>query len=301
MKYTLISTALAGIVFTACNNNKTYVAEKFIETGYMDSSTKPGDDFYRFVNGKWLDTAQIPETESGIGSFEILYYKTRDRLHNILDSVAALKSNKGSIEQQVGDFYASGMDSTTIENRGYEPLKPSLQKIDSIKDAKGIMQYVSWLQSQNGNPIFSQSVDVDAKNSAMNTVIYYQAGLGLPDRDYYFKTDTANQKIIDAYKAYMKQLFMLTGDDSSKAAIEAATVFELEKQLAASHKTQVQLRDPQSNYHKLAVADLNGIAHMRVELQHEGFINHGHLAFSERCASLFGSGFNSAVIGEVAL
>ena len=84
-----------------------------------------------------------------------------------------------------------------------------------------------------------------------------QAGLGLPDRDYYFKTDTANQKIVDAYKTYIKKIFMLTGDDSSKAAIETAQIYELEKQMAASHKTNVELRDPQSNYHKMAVADLD--------------------------------------------
>ena len=97
----------------------------------------------------------------------------------------------------------------------------------------------------------------DDKNSMMNIAVYYQTGLGMPDRDYYFKTDAETQKVVDAYKTYMKKLFMLTGDDSSKAAIEVAQVYELEKQMAASHKTQVELRDPQSNYHKMAVADLD--------------------------------------------
>ena len=257
MKYKLLYALIIPVVFSACNSNKEDVAEKFIETGYMDSAIKPGDNFFEFVNGKWLDTVHIPETESGIGSFDDLYNRTRDHLHEILDSVSKLNAQEGSIEQKVGDFYASGMDSATIENRGYDPVKPYLQKIDSIKDAKGIMQFVNELQLENGNPIYGQAVGADEKNSSMNIAIYFQAGLGLPDRDYYFKTDTANQKIVDAYKTYMKTLFMLTGDDASKAAIEVAQVYELEKQMASSHKTQVELRDPQSNYHKMAVADLD--------------------------------------------
>jgi len=257
MKYKLLYALVMLVAFAACTNNKEHMAGKFIETGYMDSAVKSGDNFFKFVNGKWLDTVHIPETESGIGSFDDLYNRTRDHLHEILDSVSSLNAKAGSIEQKVGDFYASGMDSAMIEKRGYDPVKPYLEKIDSIKDADGIMQFANELQLENGNPIYGQAVGADEKNSSMNIAIYFQAGLGLPDRDYYFKTDTANQKIVNAYKIYMEKLFMLTGDDSSRAAIEVAQVYELEKQLASSHKTQVELRDPQSNYHKMAVADLD--------------------------------------------
>jgi putative endopeptidase len=257
MRSKLLYLVAVVVAACSCNNNKTSISEKFIETGYMDSAVKPGDNFFEFINGKWLDTAKIPETESGVGSFYELYNRTRDHLHELLDSVSALHAKKGSLEQQVGDFYASGMDSATIEKRGYDPVKPYLQKIDSIKDVAGIMQFVTWYQLEDGNPIFSQSVEPDQKKSSINITVYYQAGLGLPDRDYYFKPDPATQKVVDAYKVYMKKLFTLTGDDSSKAAIEVAEVYELEKQMAASHKTQVELRDPQSNYHKMAVTDLD--------------------------------------------
>ena len=245
------------IMLSSCFNNKEKVQQKFVETGYMDSAMKPGDNFFEFVNGKWLDTIHIPETESGIGSFDDLYNRTRDHLHDILDSVSKGDQKAGSVEQKVGDFYASGMDSITIENRGYDPVKPYLQQIDSLKDAAGIMHFAAALQLENANPLFGQSVGPDDKNSSVNIAVYYQGGLGLPDRDYYFKTDPETQKVVDAYKLFMKKLFMLSGDDSSKAAVEVAGVFELEKQMAASHKTQVELRDPQSNYHKMAVADLD--------------------------------------------
>jgi putative endopeptidase len=242
--------------FVACNTEQ-QPTQKFIETGYMDSAVKPGDNFFEFVNGKWIDTVKIPETESGIGSFDDLYNRTRDNLRSILDSVSKGDQKAGSIAQQVGDLYASGMDSATIERRGYDPVKPYLQQIDNIKDAKGIMQFAEQLQLENSNFLLGQAVGPDDKNSSINRAIYYQTGLGLPDRDYYFKTDVANQSIVDAYKKYMLKLFTLTGDDSSKATIEVAQVYELEKQMAASHKTNVETRDPQSNYHKIAVADLD--------------------------------------------
>ena len=256
MKSQLLCVAVCLIVFSACTNAD-QTSKKFVETGYMDSAVKPSDNFFEFVNGKWLDTIKIPETESGIGAFNDLADRTRDHLHTILDSVSKGDQPSGSIGQKVGDFYASGMDSITIENRGYEPVKPYLQKIDSINDAAGIMAFVSQLQLDNDNPLIGQAVAADDKNSSMNIAVYFQSGLGLPDRDYYFKTDAQTQQVVDAYKLYMKKLFMLTGDDSTKASIEVAGVFDLEKQMAASHKTQVELRDPQSNYHKMAVADLN--------------------------------------------
>src|SRR5689334_11021133 len=139
------------ILLTACNTEQ-QPAQKFIETKYFDSSIKPGDDFFDFVNGKWLDTAKIPATESGIGAAYDLFYRTRDHLHEILDSVSKGNQSSESIEQKVGDFYASGMDSATIENRGYDPVKPYLQKIDSIKTADDVLKYVNELQLENDNP-----------------------------------------------------------------------------------------------------------------------------------------------------
>jgi putative endopeptidase len=256
MKLKLLILGSMLFALASCFNNQKPV-QKFVETGYMDSSVKPGDNFYEFINGKWLDTARIPETESGAGSFNDLYFRTRDRLHAILDSVSKGNMPAGSIAQKVGDFYASGMDSATIEKLGYDPVKPYLQKIDSIKDPAGIMAFVSMMGLQGKSLIFSQSIAADDKNSSMNIPVYSQAGIGLPDRDYYFKTDPQTLTVVDAYKTLLKKLFMLTGDDSSKASIEVAGIFELEKQMAASHKTNVELRDPQSNYHKMAVADLD--------------------------------------------
>ncbi len=243
------------IAFASCTNKKEEATRKFIETGYMDSSVKPGDNFFLYVNGKWLDTAKIPSTESGVGAFLDIYNITKNRIHKILDSLANGNFSKGSIAQEVGDFYASGMDSSTIERLGYDPLKPTLAKIDSLKNSNDIMQFIAQQAKQENNLLIGFYIGADDKNSMMNIAAFSQTGLGLPDRDYYFKTDSASLAVIKAYKDYMKKLFMLTGDDSSKALIEVAQVYELEKQMAGSHKTNVALRDPQGNYHKLALAE----------------------------------------------
>lgn len=233
------------------------VKSKFVQTEYMDPSVKPGDNFYLFVNGKWIKEAEIPPTESEIGSFVDLRNGTRGNLRILLDSISKVEQRKGSIEQKVGDFYASGMDSVTIEKRGYDPVKPYLQQINAFTDAKSIMRFEAQRQKEGFNDLAAIGISADEKNSTANIATFYQSGLGLPDRDYYFKTDAATTAIQDAYKKYMQKAFMLTGDDSVAATKKVAAVYALEKQMAGSHRTNVELRDPQSNYNKMAVAELD--------------------------------------------
>ncbi len=254
----LPATFLLLTTLVSCKENENAKKDKaFLETTNIDSTVKPGDNFFLYVNGAWIKKAQIPPTETQLGSFLELYNRTKANLHNIVEEAAKGGQPAGSIEQKVGDFYASGMDSATIEKLGYDPVKPYLQQIDAIKDARGIMQFVA-SQQLEGNGIFmGQSIGADEKNSNMNIASFYQAGLGLPDRDYYFKTDPATQAIVKAYQQYMQKLFTLTGDDSATAVKKMTAVYALEKQLAGSHRTNEDLRDPQSNYHKLAVAALD--------------------------------------------
>ena len=231
--------------------------KKFLDVTTMDSTVKPGDNFYEFVNGGWLKKTTIDPTESEAGAFLDMYNKTKENLKLILDEASKSSAAKGTSEQQVGDFYTSGMDSVTIEKLGYDPLKPSLQKIDAIKDANGIVQYAAEAHLEGDDFIFPFYVGADEKNSVMNIAVFAQGGLGLPDRDYYFKTDAATQTVVKAYQTYVEELFKLTGDDSAAAVKKMMQVYNLEKQMAASHRTNVELRDPQKNYNKMAVAELD--------------------------------------------
>ncbi|MEO5996467.1 MAG: M13 family metallopeptidase [Chitinophagaceae bacterium] len=256
--YSFTVFTLLSIYILSCSSPASSVPTKeFLSLKDMDPAVKPGNDFYLYANGGWLKTAVIPPTESGVGAFLDIYNRTKAHLKEILDTVSKLKNPEGSIEQKVGDFYTSGLDSATIEKLGYDPIKPFLQKIDSIKDVKAVLQFVAE-QTTIGRPLLiAQYIGADEKNSSMNIAVFGQGGLGLPDRDYYFKTDAATKNVVNAYQAYLSKLFQLTGDDPATAAKNVMNVYELEKKFAASHRTNVELRDPQSNYNKMAVADLD--------------------------------------------
>ena len=230
---------------------------KFIEVANMDTTVRPQDNFFLYVNGGWIKRTEIPPTESGMGAGLELYNQTKNRLHGILDSVAKLGAANGSIEQKVGDLYASGMDSATIERLGHDPIKPTLQRIAAFKTPQDVLNFEADQQKVNAGTIFGLSVGSDEKNSAKNILVLSQTGLGLPDRDYYYKTDPSTSTVVNAYKNYAKQIFMLLGEDSVTSIKLMNQVYGLEKELASSHKTNVDLRDPVTNYHKMAVADVD--------------------------------------------
>lgn len=244
------------LAITACKTEKKE-EQQFLTVANMDSTVKPTDNFYMFVNGKWFKNTVIPGTESGTGAFLDIYNRTKDNLKTIFTDLAKSPQKEGSIEQQVADFYASGMDSAAIEKLGYEPVKPYLKKIDAINDAKGLMQFIAESSTEGSSFLFGLQIGADEKNSTMNLPSFYQGGLGLPDRDYYFKNDPATLAIISAYQTYLNKLFTLTGSDAATAAKNVEAVYNLEKQIATAHLTNVELRDPQTNYNKMAVAALD--------------------------------------------
>lgn len=221
----------------------------------VDSSIKPGDNFFMYVNRKWYDSAQIPPSQAGVGTYMFMNYPQRLRLHGILDSVSKANNTAGSIEQKLGDFYASGMDTVTIDKRGYEPIKPLLARIDSISDIVSLMKFVADEAKVYNTSVIAFGVGPDNKNSSLNIAHIYQAGIGLPERDYYFKEDAPSVAIQQAYKIYLNKLLQLTGSDVTTTK-DADIVYSIDKQLASSHRTNVELRDVNANYNKMAVATL---------------------------------------------
>jgi len=250
----LVIPFIALLTLIACNKAP---EKQFIEITGIDTSIKPGDNFFRYVNAKWYDSIPIPETQAGVGAYMFMNYPQRLRLQGILDSVSQGQHPEGSIEQKVGDFYASGMDTLTIEKRGYDPIKPILVKIDAIRDATSLMNFVAKAIKVNNGSIMGLYVGPDDKNSSMNIAHAYQTGIGLPDRDYYFKTDSSTIGIQNAYKTYIADLFELTGSTLEEAKANADLVYNIDKQLAASHRTRVELRDVKANYNKMSITDLD--------------------------------------------
>lgn len=229
----------------------------FVDTGGLDPQVKPGDNFFRYVNGRWYDTVKIASDQSGVGSYSFLNIPQKKLLQKILDSVSMASNTTGSIEQQVGDFYASGMDLATIDRRGDQPLKPILASIDAITDRASLLRFVASQMRSGNHSIISFGIGPDNKNSAVNIAHVYQGGIGLPDRDYYFKTDSATLHVRQAYKEYIATLFQLTGSSKAAASRDAEIVYNIEKQFAWAHKTNVELRDVDANYHKVSLGALS--------------------------------------------
>ncbi|HEV7349698.1 MAG TPA: M13 family metallopeptidase [Telluribacter sp.] len=225
----------------------------------MDLSVKPGDDFYQYANGTWLKNNAIPAKETRWGSFNVLRDFNINAVKTILNDAANNKNAAaGSLEKRVGDFYASGMDSATIEKVGYTPIKADLKRAGAVKDVKGVLNEVATLRtSGSASPLFGFYVGQDRKNVNNMVPQLSQGGTTLPDRDYYLKDDARTQKIQAAYKNYITTLFTLTGVAQPVAQKNAETIFNLEKKLAEAQMSRVEMRDPYKTYNKFAVAELS--------------------------------------------
>lgn len=230
---------------------------KFIDPADMDLSVKPGDDFYTYASGTWIRKNPVPAKETRWGSFNVLRNFNINAVKGILAEAAADKAAKpGSVEKRVGDFYASGMDSVTIEKRGFNPIKPDLARVAGIKDLNGVLAEAAYLRVNGlGSPFFGFYVAQDRKNVEQNIAQLSQGGTSLPDRDYYLKSDPRSLKIQEAYKKYITTLFTLTGTQAAQASKNAETIFNFEKSLAELQKSRVEMRDPQKTYNKYAVSE----------------------------------------------
>jgi putative endopeptidase len=232
---------------------------KYIDHANMDLAVKPGDDFYQYANGHWLKTNKIPAKQSDWGGFSILQEGNTHKLIGLLNGISDTKGQpKGGLKQRVGDLYASGMDSLTIEKRGYEPIKEDLARVDKIADLQGVIQEVAYDRvNGRGGALFGFGVGQDSKNVSKYIVNFSQGGITLPDRDYYLKDSERNKKIREAYKRYILTLFTLTGTDAATAAKNADIIVSLETSISKSHLSRVELRDPNKTYHKLSVTDFS--------------------------------------------
>lgn len=226
-----------------------------ISRANMDTTVRPTQNFYQYANGSWLKNNPIPASESRWGSFNILNDETQKSVKTLLEASAATKAAPGSIAQKVGDFYASGMDSATIEKLGITPLNAEWKALDAIKTTADFQKQVAHLMRIGVGPLFSFYAYQDPKNSAVVVPQAYQGGLAMPDRDYYLAAD--KEAIRKEYVAHVTTMFTLAGYDAAKAAKAAKAVMDVETALAKASKSRADLRDPNANYNKMTVAELN--------------------------------------------
>ncbi|RXK49849.1 M13 family metallopeptidase [Aquirufa rosea] len=245
---------LAGL-FVAPANTTAQSPKKFIDKSNMNLKVKAGDDFVEYANGTWVKNNPIPAKETRWGSFNQLRDFNIQAVKDILEEARANQKSYpvGSIERRVADFYAAAMDSVAIEKMGYTPIKPDLDKVNTISSKKEVLDALAQFRiSGMGSPLFSFGVGQDRKNVEKMVPQLYQGGTTLPDRDYYLKSDARSTKIQEAYKNYIKTLFELVGNSSEQANAHATTVFALEKKLAQAQMSRVEMRDPYKTYNKFA-------------------------------------------------
>jgi predicted metalloendopeptidase len=226
-----------------------------IDARNFDPAVKPQSDFYEFANGGWIKANPVPSAYSSWSAFHEVDEHNKFALHQILEN-AAKADHRSQIEQQVGDFYASGMDEAAIEAAGIAPLQPELDRIARITTVADVQAAIARLHRFSVNAGFGFTSEQDPKNSVMMIATGGQAGLGLPDRDYYFRDDDKSKLLREQYVAHVARMLELAGDSSAATKAEAQAVMTLETALSRGSKKLVELRDPVANYHKMSPEDL---------------------------------------------
>jgi predicted metalloendopeptidase len=231
-----------------------------IETQYIDQGVRVQDDFFGHLNGKWLQSTEIPSDRTSWGTFMKLRDDTQAQIRGIIEADQKKPGKKvGSDEQKIGDLYTSFMDEKKLESLGTKPLAGELQRIRALKDKKGVPALVAHL-AQIGVPApYGIGVAQDAKESTKYATYIRQGGLGLPDRDYYLKMDDQRMAGIKAkYEQHVTNILSLAGDKDAAAKAKAIVAFETE--LAKVQWTRVELRDPNKSYNKMSVEELAKLA-----------------------------------------
>ncbi len=260
MKTKLIFAALAFVATTGFAQTQT----SGIDPANLDTSVKPGNDFYHYAAGGWLKAHPLDAEHSDNGAFTDLYEQNQKRIQDIIMQYASTPQPKGSLGQKIGTLYNLMMDSVRLNREGWTPIKPNLDRIKAIKDRKEYQIVCAQLdRNGEGTMMFGLGTGSDMRNADWNLVSLGQGGLGLGTRDYYLSDDAQNKRVLQAYKDYLKKLFMLTGNDEATAQKKMEAVLAIETRIAKASYDNVKLRDIDANYHKMSylqlVADYPGI------------------------------------------
>ncbi|HXP86401.1 MAG TPA: M13 family metallopeptidase [Bryobacteraceae bacterium] len=230
------------------------------DLGAINRSVDPCANFYQYACGGWMAANPIPADQSQWGRFAELQDRNRIVLHNILESVSANKPGRTALEQKIGDYYSSCMDEKAIEQAALGAIKPDLDRIAALADRKELTGLITHLFREGSAYFFTWSPEMDPKDSTQVIANLDQGGLGLPDRDYYLKTDDKSVELRNQYLAHIAKIFTLLGMPQAEADAKAKVLMAIETELAEGSLDRVSRRDPEKIYHKLKIAELAALA-----------------------------------------
>lgn len=247
--------AFAGLCLAACHTPAKEEHEDFLAAN-LDTTVSPATDFFQYANGGWIKKNPIPGDQSSWGIGQLVQEDIYDRLKKINEQASAEKGAPGTVTQQIGDLWYSGMDSASADKQGLQPLQTDLDVIASIRTSADLLNITAAFHKKSINSLFSDGVGQDDKNSDNMAYHLRQGGLGMPNRDYYFKTDEKSTHVRQAYQQYLYVTFRQLGSDSTAATTKATAVLQLETRLAGASRKLAELRDPNKNYNKMSVSAL---------------------------------------------
>jgi putative endopeptidase len=243
---------LAATIIVSCTGTVKKQQKDALVT-HIDSTVRPGDDFFLFANGKWFKENPIPASEQNNGLWQLIQDTINAQVRNICESSAALKdAAKGSAKQKIGDFFFTGMDSISLNKKGISDLKGIFDRIDAIKDIDGLMKEAAYIHTVAGSPFFGFGVGQDDRISSKNAIFFGQGGLSLPDRNYYIDMDARTVMIREKFVTHVRNMFGIMGQDEATAKKSAGQLMKLETSLATAARKREDTRDPLKNYNKLS-------------------------------------------------
>lgn len=241
----------------ACTGAFAQTPTSGIDRNNLDTSVRPGDDFYHYAAGGWLKSHPLDAEHPENGAFIDLEELNQKRIQELILLYANQPQKQGTLGQKIGSLYNLMMDSVRLNREGWAPLKPTLARIAAIKNTREYQIVTAALdRNGEGTMMFGIGVDADQRNAAWNLVNIGQGGLGLGTRDYYVSDDPDKKKVLEAYKTYLTHLFQLVGNDEAKAKSKMQKVLDIETEIAKASYDEVKLRDVDGNYHKMSYTEL---------------------------------------------